>query len=66
MYILSSGGVENVTDIIKNKYGHLPATYGRVDEKGFPIETVLTADIDNSIDQCLDYILLMNYKVIFR
>ena len=65
MYIMSSAGLDEVTDVIRNKYGQSLATYGRVDENGCPFETVLSADGETCLDECLDYILLMNHKVLF-
>ena len=63
MNIMSSGGYDYISDIIRVKYGYSPATYGRIDSKGNPLETVLSAATETCLDECLDYILLMNYKV---
>ena len=61
MYILSSAGIDQISDIIRNKYGYSPATYGIVNEKGNPNEIVLTGPDETCIDECLDYILIMNF-----
>lgn len=62
--ILSDGGEEEIVDVVLSKYEEPLATYGILgsDRKG--IETVLTGKEDTELDQCLDYIFLMNFRVL--
>lgn len=61
--LMSSQGTDNIIDVIRSKYGQSLSTFGRVDDKGCPIETILTGSEEVSANECLDYIFLMNYQV---
>ncbi|CAG9332048.1 unnamed protein product [Blepharisma stoltei] len=58
--ILSKHGKAALVDILRKKYGHSPATFGRGDENGNPLEKVLTAPDQTLWDESLDYILMIN------
>jgi endonuclease/exonuclease/phosphatase family metal-dependent hydrolase len=60
--MLSCDGVHEVKDVIHEAYGHHPSTYGRVDETGKALETVLTHPICATCEECLDYIFTINAK----
>ena len=51
-----------MTDVIRKRYGYSPPTYGRTDTEGAPLETTLTMPQENSMDQTLDYILLIGER----
>ena len=44
--------------MLRGKYGESPATFGRVDENGNPIEKVLTKEDQCRWDESLDHILV--------
>ena len=54
--ILSNG--LNITDLLRQKYGESPATFGRIGEDGLGIEKVLTKEDQTTWDESLDYILV--------
>ena len=58
MSILSGEGRVKLRDIMRERYGESPSTYGRVDEKGQPLERVLTAPRVQNSDESIDYVLL--------
>ncbi|OMJ85470.1 hypothetical protein SteCoe_13231 [Stentor coeruleus] len=60
--LMSSQGTDNILDVINSKYGQSLSTFGRIDDKGCPIETILTGSDEVSANECLDYIFLMNYQ----
>mmetsp|Transcript_15989 Transcript_15989/g.23169 ORF Transcript_15989/g.23169 Transcript_15989/m.23169 type:complete len:317 (-) Transcript_15989:80-1030(-) len=55
----------NLTDILRKKYGESPSTFGRVHE-GEPLEVVLTHPEEVFWDESLDYILVENETKGFR
>lgn len=59
---LSCNGTHELKDVMYEAYGHHPPTYGRVDQEGKPLETVLTHPVCNDCEECLDYIFTFNAK----
>jgi hypothetical protein len=47
-----------IIDLLRTKYGHSPATFGRIGDDGNGIEKVLTKDDQSKWDESLDYILI--------
>lgn len=62
---MSDGGIEEIMDVVLSKYEEPLATFGILGANGKGIETVLTGKDDAELDLCLDYILLMNYRVYY-
>lgn len=56
-------GNERMADVIRDLYGESLATFAAVDQFGCPLETVLTGADECCQDECLDYVLLKNFKV---
>lgn len=60
--ILSGTKPDALIDVMFKKYGDYPATFGRVDEQGNPIETVLSHKELCRVESCLDYILAFHLE----
>lgn len=58
--IFLKSGTNQLKDLLREKYGYSPATFGRVSDCGKPLETVLTSPIEYYADESLDYILSSN------
>lgn len=56
-------GNEEMVDVIRDLYGESLATFAAVDQYGCPLETVLTGIDECCQDECLDYVLIKNAKV---
>lgn len=57
---LNKNKSEGAIDILREKYGFTPATFGRIDRFGNPIETVLSGKDDTMLDEGLDHIFFLN------
>lgn len=60
--ILSGGWEDKLSDLVLEAYGYHPNTYGRTDEHGKPIETVLSHRNENALEKAIDYIFAMNVE----
>lgn len=47
-----------ITDILREKYGESPSTFGRIGENGEALEKVLTKEDQTKWDEGLDHILV--------